>query len=107
MELSQKGVAFRNMQEENSNMCNKTVQEIVPLQPYHQTFVDRIIVNGDYSVEGTDNGTWNKIWYVNTKISKHMTPNRDLMVIFKGRFLSIMKMKFATQFPYMVSERSN
>ena len=33
-------------------------------------------------VEGTDN----TIWYVNTKISKHTTSNRDLFVRFKGRF---------------------
>ena len=77
---------YRNTQEENSNLYNEFVRGITPSQPYHQTYVERIIINGDYLVEGTDKETWNKIWYVNTKISKHMTPNRDLMVIFKGGF---------------------
>ncbi|KAJ9566981.1 hypothetical protein OSB04_002947 [Centaurea solstitialis] len=60
------------------NMQEKVVQGITPLQPFQQTHVDRIIINGDYLVEGTDKGTWDTIWYVNTRITRHMTPNHDL-----------------------------
>ena len=39
-----------------------------PLMPYQQIHTERIIINGDYLVEGTDTGSWNVIWYVNTKL---------------------------------------
>lgn len=57
-----------------------------PLQPYTQTHVERTLINGDYLVEGTNTGSWNSIWYVNSKISKHMTPSKDIFVKFKKCF---------------------
>jgi len=57
-----------------------------PLQPYIQTHVERTIINGDYLVEGTNTGSWNSIWYVNSKISKHMTPSKDIFVKIKKCF---------------------
>lgn len=43
-------------------------------------------VYGEYVVQGTDGGNWNKIWYVSKFYSKHMTPNRDLFLRFKPVF---------------------
>ncbi|GKC70806.1 hypothetical protein Tco_1116689, partial [Tanacetum coccineum] len=58
-----------------------------PLKPFHQTHVERVVINGDYIIEGTDKGSWNSVWYVNSKISKHMTPSKDLFVKFKESFV--------------------
>ena len=57
-----------------------------PLQPYLQTHVERTIINGDYLVEGTDNGSWNNIWYFNSTIPKHLTPSKDIFVKIKNHF---------------------
>ena len=37
-------------------------------------------------VEGTNTGSWNSIWYVSSKISKHMTPSKDIFVKIKKCF---------------------
>ena len=55
-----------------------------PLQPYHQTHTERVIINGDYLVEGTNARSWNSVWYVNLKISKHVTPSKEIFVKFKN-----------------------
>ena len=40
-------------------------------------------VYGEYVVQGTDGGYWNKLCYVSKFYSKHMTPNRDLFLGFQ------------------------
>ena len=57
-----------------------------PLQPYIQTHVERTIIKGDYLVERTNTDSWNSIWYVSSKISKHMTPSKDIFVKIKKCF---------------------
>ena len=37
-------------------------------------------------VEGTNTGSWNSVWYVNTKISKHMSPTKEIFDKFKKCF---------------------
>ncbi|GJU74386.1 ARID DNA-binding domain-containing protein [Tanacetum coccineum] len=53
---------------------------------YVQLHYDTIGLKGDFLVEGTDKGNWNKIWYVSNKYTRHMSPNRELFVRLKGCF---------------------
>ena len=40
---------------------------------YTQKYKDFVKVTGDYTVLGTNLGTWNEIWYVSNSLSKHVT----------------------------------
>nr|GEU68953.1 ABC transporter B family member 21-like [Tanacetum cinerariifolium] len=53
---------------------------------YVQLHYDTIGLKGDFLVEGTDKGNWNKISYVSNRYTKHMSPNRELFVRLKGCF---------------------
>nr|GEV65057.1 ARID DNA-binding domain-containing protein [Tanacetum cinerariifolium] len=50
------------------------IGKLKPHEPYNQVYRERIMISGDYLVLGTENGCWNEFWYVNSTISKHMSP---------------------------------
>ena len=47
---------------------------------------NKVQAYGEYVVQGTDEGNWDKICYVSKFYSKHMTPNQDLFLRFKPCF---------------------
>lgn len=57
-----------------------------PTQAYNQINFGKEVICNDFLVIGTDGGNWDSIWYVNTKITRHMTPNWGLIRKFKEGF---------------------
>ncbi|GJU67717.1 ARID DNA-binding domain-containing protein [Tanacetum coccineum] len=63
-----------------------TIGKLKPREPYTQGYRERIIISGDYLVLGTENSFWDNFWYVNSTISKHMSPSKHLLYKMKECF---------------------
>ncbi|GJT50636.1 ARID DNA-binding domain-containing protein [Tanacetum coccineum] len=63
-----------------------TIGKLKPREPYTQVYRERIMISGDYLVLGTENRFWDDFWYVNSTISKHMSPSKHLLYKMKECF---------------------
>ncbi|GJT03274.1 ARID DNA-binding domain-containing protein [Tanacetum coccineum] len=63
-----------------------TIGKLKPREPYTQVYRERIMISGDYLVLGTENSFWDDFWYVNSTISKHMSPSKHLLYKMKECF---------------------
>ncbi|GKD09847.1 ARID DNA-binding domain-containing protein [Tanacetum coccineum] len=59
-----------------------TIGKFKQREPYTQVYQERIMISGDYLVLGTEN----RFWYVNSTISKHMSPSKHLLYKMKECF---------------------
>ncbi|GJX29709.1 zinc finger, CCHC-type containing protein [Tanacetum coccineum] len=63
-----------------------TIGKLKPREPYTQVYQERIMISRDYLVLGTENSFWDDFWYVNSTISKHMSPSKHLLYKIKECF---------------------
>nr|GEW77741.1 hypothetical protein [Tanacetum cinerariifolium] len=63
-----------------------TIRKLKPREPYNQVYQERIMISGDYLVLGTENSFWDDFLYVNSTISKHMSPSKHLLYKMKESY---------------------
>ncbi|GKD41308.1 ARID DNA-binding domain-containing protein [Tanacetum coccineum] len=63
-----------------------TIGKLKPHEPYTQVYRERIMISGDYLVLGTEISFCDDFWYVNSTISKHMSPSKHLLYKMKECF---------------------
>ena len=55
--------------------------------PTEITYPETIHLSTDFMIEGTDEGEWDKIWYVSNKIDNHVCTNMHLFSKLKEKFM--------------------
>ncbi|GJX95686.1 ARID DNA-binding domain-containing protein [Tanacetum coccineum] len=75
------------MIEQQKKLVKPTIKKIEERVKY----LEKVHIITDYMVEGTDDASWDKIWYVSSAYKQHMCPTKTLFKNLKHKFKMVGK----------------
>ncbi|GKD83549.1 ARID DNA-binding domain-containing protein [Tanacetum coccineum] len=75
---------IRRSETANTKVKEEKTDQKVYTQSLHP---ESIYMQTDFMIEGTDEGNWDRIWYINKNIGRHVCSNKDLFGKLKEKFI--------------------